>query len=211
MNKKIILPFIFAFLLLISFVFAAEEDKFTPTESQLVSGFSATYKLSYYSVFKFDNNYFTFKLYQIRTDSGIFRLYHNSSYFIEKELFVGDTWKFDLNNDDYYDFQAVVESRTTNSLKINLEYIHEVIAQDVVISEDETPEVITAENIQTNTNEEESELMANPIGALDLNNTEDNDETEESSSSLWVWIVLVIIATTVIVYYINKPKKKFRY
>jgi hypothetical protein len=207
MNKKIILPFIFAFLLLISFVSAAFET-YNPTDKELVDGYVQDFKLSDRAVFKFENMYPTFMLYMMPLNSAVFRIYTTSSSFIEKEMFVGDVWRVDLNNDEIYDFQLTLESRISNVAKMTIKYIHE----DINLVSDNIEEPVV-ELVTTNNAEEEPEVTIDPIGALDLNNTENNDETEEGSSYLWIWmvLVLVIIAIAVIVYYVNKPKKKFRY
>jgi len=89
----------------------------------------------------------------------------------EATLKIGDTRRFDVNNDSYYDISVKLVSIANNKANIIMKSIHEVVTAETEV--------------------EESGKETSAAG--------ETEETEETTSKTWIWIVVAIIVVLIII------------
>ncbi|MBU1103002.1 MAG: hypothetical protein KJ600_00395 [Nanoarchaeota archaeon] len=104
----------------------------------------------------------------------------------EATLSVGETKKFEIDDDDYYDINIMLNSISNNKAEITISYVHELIPEQVVPEE--------------------------PVGSDDDEVVLGEDEDlggEEGAGAAGTWIITIIIlvvVAAVIAYYLSKKK-----
>jgi len=97
-------------------------------------------------------------------------------------LNVGETKKFEVNGDTFYDMKVTLESIESDKASLKVEYVHEEIPQEVAESETQTDEQVAAGEGAT--------------------------EGVEGSSSKTIWIVIAVIVVIVVVGLVWMKRRK---
>ncbi len=100
-------------------------------------------------------------------------------------LSVGDTRKFDVTEDNYYDVQVTLNSISNNKADITLKSIYEEVTEETIEEEQEKEEATTG--------------------------TDEEEIQQEKANLAWLWIVIVLIIIVGIIVYIIYKKKKFNF
>lgn len=98
---------------------------------------------------------------------GIKKILSNSSIIIEvasrnpqeATLTVGDTKKFEVNDDNFYDIGVTLKSITNGNANLSVFYIHEEIPAEIIQEEKDNGEATTGEEYPRKTNAQEKENM----------------------------------------------------
>ncbi|HUS51720.1 MAG TPA: hypothetical protein VMZ91_16250, partial [Candidatus Paceibacterota bacterium] len=97
-------------------------------------------------------------------------------------LNIGDTRRFDVTDDNYYDVQATLNSISNNKADITIKSIHEEIT------------------VETAAEEQEKETAAAEV--------KETEEIEARKTALWTLLIIIaVIIIAVIVYLIYKKRK----
>jgi uncharacterized membrane protein YgcG len=103
---------------------------------------------------------------------------------------VGETNKFDVNNDSYYDISVTLESVNKNNAKINVKTIKELI--------------VNQPRLQPEVDEEDQE----DVGYIEPIIPDSPDSYNKGNSTIWKLLVVILILLGVIVWWVAKKKKR---
>lgn len=115
-------------------------------------------------------------------------------------LNTGETKKFDVTNDSYYDLSVKLNSIEDNEANLTLKKINEKIIVEIPNNNTSTNQTLTDNNItQTNTS----------TGNISNNKTSSTQEKEEKQISVsWLLIVIPILIALIISFFIIRRHKK---
>ncbi len=118
----------------------------------------------------------------------------------QKVFSVGETHKFDVNDNGYYDLSVTLESISNNKANIYTVLIHEEVPVPVLISSDDGDAVGDADPV-------EQEIDSTVDADIE---PEDLDDEEEQSNTLFNYVLLVIIlvAIAAIIFFIVTIRRR---